>query len=68
MEVYDVVWIRYGDELRCLMFMRQKGIKASEFENFDAAMSKIFSVPREELARRKAEWRKQRRRKKRAKG
>ncbi len=49
------------------MFMSQKGIKTSEFQNFDAAISKIFSVPREELQRRKAEWKKQRQRKKRAK-
>jgi len=67
MAVYDVVWIRYGDELRCLMYMGQKGIKASEFQNFDAAISQIFSVPREELRRRKAAWKKQRQRKKRAK-
>ena len=49
------------------MFMSQKGIKTSEFQKFDAAISKIFSVPREELQRRKAAWKKQRQRKKRAK-
>jgi len=47
--------------------MRQKGIKTSEFQNFDAAIGKIFSVSREELQRRKAEWKKQSQRKRRAK-
>jgi len=65
--VYDVEWIRYCHGLRYLMFMSQKGIKTSEFQKFDAAISKIFSVPREELQRRKAAWKKQRPRKKRVK-
>ena len=29
-----------------------------EFENFDKAMGKILSVPREELKRREEEWKK----------
>ena len=39
----------------------------SEFEKFDTAMSKILSVSHEELLRREANWKKQRKRKKRAK-
>ena len=38
-----------------------------EFEKFDSAMTKILSVSHDELKRRQAEWKKQRKRKKRAK-
>ena len=38
-----------------------------EFEKFDAAMNKILSVSHKELQAREKEWKKQRKRKKRAK-
>lgn len=39
----------------------------SESEKFNTAMTKILSVSHEELQRREAQWKKQRRQKKRAK-
>jgi hypothetical protein len=39
----------------------------TEFKNFDSALSKILSVSHEELVRREEKWKKQRKRKKRAK-
>jgi hypothetical protein len=38
----------------------------SEFQKFDAALSKALSVSKKELQRREEEWKKQRKRKKRA--
>ena len=38
-----------------------------EFEKFDAAVTKILSVSREELQKREKEWRRRQARKKRAK-
>jgi len=43
------------------------GSKRSEFERFDAATHKILSVSHDELKRREAEWKRQRKRKKRVK-
>lgn len=39
----------------------------SEFEKFDAIIGKVLSVSHEELQRREAKWKRQRKRKKRAK-
>jgi hypothetical protein len=39
----------------------------TEFQKFDATMTKILSVSREELVRREKTWKKQQARKKRAK-
>ena len=39
----------------------------TEFARFDAALSKVLSVSRDELVRREEKWKKQRKRKKRAK-
>jgi hypothetical protein len=38
-----------------------------EFKRFDVALRKVLAVPHEGLQRREAEWKKQRKRKKRAK-
>jgi len=38
-----------------------------EFEKFDAVVRKVFSVSHEELKRREAQWKRDRKRKKRAK-
>lgn len=46
--------------------MRPKATTASEFDKFDAALGKILSVSHKELQRREAEWKKQRKAKKRA--
>lgn len=37
-------------------------VETSEFQKFDAAMTKIMAVSRDELKRREAEWKKQRKR------
>jgi hypothetical protein len=39
----------------------------TEFQKFDTAVGKMLSVSRRELKRREADWKKQRKRKKRAK-
>jgi len=39
----------------------------SEFQKFDAAMQKVLSVSHEELQRREAKWKRERKRKKRVK-
>ena len=44
-----------------------KGSSQSEFQKFDSVVEKTLSVSREELLRREEEWKKQRKRKKRAK-
>jgi hypothetical protein len=38
----------------------------AELENFNAALRKMLSVPREELQRREADWKREQARKKRA--
>ena len=45
----------------------RKTAKSPEFQKFDGAVGKLLSVSHEELQRREAEWKKQRKRKKRAK-
>ncbi len=49
--------------------MKSESHTSSEFQNFDAALTKILSVSHDELKRRDAEWKKQKagKRKKRAK-
>jgi hypothetical protein len=44
-----------------------KASSPSESQKFDTAMAKILSVSHEELQQREAKWKKQRKRKKRAK-
>lgn len=39
----------------------------TEFQKFDAALTKALSVPHDELVRREEKWKKQRKRKKRDK-
>lgn len=46
--------------------MKQE-LDTSEFGKFDAVMRKILSVPHDELKKREAKWKKQRKAKKRAK-
>jgi len=41
--------------------------ESTQFQKFNGAVVKILSVSHEELQRREAEWKKQRKRKKRAK-
>lgn len=41
--------------------------KPNDFERFDAAVNKILSISHDELMRREGKWKKQRKRKKRAK-
>jgi len=41
--------------------------ETTDFDRFDAALTKILSVSHEELKRREVEWKKQRKGKKRAK-
>lgn len=47
--------------------MKKNAESLTEFEKFDATVGKILSASHEELQRREAEWKKQRKRKKRAK-
>jgi hypothetical protein len=45
--------------------IKQREQPQTEFERFDSTVGKMLSISREELQRREAEWKKQRKRKKR---